>query len=177
MQKNKTKKKGVVALMMILILGTITMAISVSQFTYSMWMKQSLEWSLEKYRDEARASSASLYNIVNYFRDNNFNGTDVGVFYLTELDKLTLYPLVSGVSATTVPPGCTTRSCKKIETTFNRSSFLINQVIYVDEGKPIGDTSDNGMMTFFPAAPVGQINYPTNYHFPILNIMGGTQGL
>gem|GEM_PF-6468196 len=41
--KKKNIKKGVVALMMVLILGTTVMVVSVSQLAYSLWMKQSLE--------------------------------------------------------------------------------------------------------------------------------------
>jgi hypothetical protein len=41
--KKDNFKKGVVALMLVLILGTLVMVISVSQLAYNMWTRQSLE--------------------------------------------------------------------------------------------------------------------------------------
>lgn len=159
MKKDKFKK-GVAALMMVLILGTLVMVISVSQLSYNMWTRQSLEWSILKYQNSARASSASLYMAMNLFRDRSYSGNDVTVFYLADGDKAQGYSLSSNISTVTSPPAdCATRTCKQISTSFTKNPFAITQTFYFIMMHPLMELGGGALLP--------------NLRIPLLELLGG----
>lgn len=157
--KKNMYKKGVVALMLVLILGTLVMVISVSQLAYNMWTKQSLEWSILKYQNSARASSASLYMAMNLFRDRAYSGSDVEVFYLAGGDKIQGYSLSSSISTVTSPAECATQTCKQISTSFTKNPFAITQTFY--------------FMLMHPLMELGRGTLLPNLRIPVLEFLGG----
>ena len=132
------KKEGVISLMMVLILGMIILVVVISQFSYSTWMRQNLEWSITKLQNQSRASSATLNTAMWYFTDSEVSGSQATTFYLSEADKINQFQLVSGIATTTLPAWCDTNSCKVITTTFNKTPFSITQTMYFNEGRLSG---------------------------------------
>gem|GEM_PF-6940106 len=114
-----------------------------------------------KYQNAARASSASLYSMMNLFRDSNYTGTDAPIFYLTGVDQLQGYSLVSGINTITCNPPDAAAVCKSITTVFNKNPFAVSQyfkfLVYADSGEIRGGVS-----------PDNSGNLLINFHIPLL---------
>ena len=99
--------------------------------------------------------------MMNLFRDSSYTGTDAPVFYLTGVDQLQGYSLVSGVSTITCVPADAAAACKSIITVFNKNPFAVSQyfkfLIYADSGNINGGVS-----------PDNTGNLLTNFHIPLL---------
>ncbi len=170
-QNKNNPKQGIAALMLVLILGTIALAIAISEFTYNMWSKQNLEWNILKTQGQARAESGVLYTLMQYLYNINTTESDPYIMYLTESDKDKNLGIMSSITTTTDTPPCEPDiQCKKINTTFATSWFSFNYTQYMLEHRPPGHTDEAIQVnpTFTPS-------YPSHaFRLPILEWPPGT---
>ena len=143
-QNKNNPKQGIAALMLVLILGTIALAIAISEFTYNMWSKQNLEWNILKTQGQARAESGVLYTLMQYLYNINTTESDPYIMYLTESDKDKNLGIMSSITTTTDTPPCSPDiQCKKINTTFNTSGFSFNYTQYmIEEARGFGNIGE-----------------------------------
>ncbi len=170
-QNKNNPKQGIAALMLVLILGTIALAIAISEFTYNMWSKQNLEWNILKTQGQARAESGVLYTLMQYLYNINTTESDPYIMYLTESDKDKNLGIMSSITTTTDTPPCEPDiQCKKINTTFATSWFSFNYTQYMLEHRPPGHTGEAVQVnpTFTPSYP------PHAFRLPILEWPPGT---
>lgn len=164
-QKKSNQKQGIAALMLVLILGTIALAIAISEFTYSIWTRQNLEWNILKTQGQARAESGMVYSLIQYLYNINTTGLDIPALYLTELDKNQNLGIVSNIITTTDNPPCSQDiQCKKITTTFSPSWFTFDYGVYIIEERPPYSTGEAVRVR-----PEFTPNYPPQaFRLPIL---------
>lgn len=155
--------------MLVLIIGTIVLVVVISQFAYSTWVRQNLEWSITKKQDEARAESGTMYTLMRYLRDLNAEGPDSPMMYLSETDQEQDYQVFSTITnASGVPcDAAQIWSCKVINTVFSKSPFVINHVQYFTETRAISARNDADTDPIITWSE-GDITHTPNFRLPIL---------
>ena len=143
-QNKNNPKQGIAALMLVLILGTIALAITISEFTYNIWSKQNLEWKILKMQGQTRAESGMLYTVMQYLYNIDIEAPNPYIMYLTEADKNKNLGIISNITTTTDTPPCEPdNQCKKINTTFNTSGFSFNYTQYmIEEARGFGNIGE-----------------------------------